>query len=71
MVAALLRTVFAQDNCAECHQQRRLVADQLREKYPKIATLMDNSEDEVQVLTCKRRRTGSVMAVRRCCNLHV
>ena len=40
MVAALLSTVFAQDNRAECHQQWRLVADQLREKYPKIAALM-------------------------------
>ena len=47
MVAALLRTVFAQDSRAECHQQWRLVADQLREKYPKIATLMDGCEDEV------------------------
>lgn len=47
MVAALLRTVFAQDSRTECHQQWRLVADQLREKYPKIATLMDGCEDEV------------------------
>ena len=47
MVAALLRTVFAQDSRQECLQQRRLVADQLREKYPKIAALMDGCEDEV------------------------
>jgi putative transposase len=47
LVAALLRTVFAQDSRTECHQQWRLVADQLREKYPKIATLMDGCEDEV------------------------
>lgn len=47
MVAALLRTVFAQDSRAECHQQWRLVADQLREKYPKIAVLMDGCEDGV------------------------
>ena len=47
MVAALLRTVFAQDSRSECHQQWRLVADQLREKYPKIAVLMDGCEDEV------------------------
>lgn len=47
LVAALLRTVFAQDSRAECHQQWRLVADQLREKYPKIAALMDGCEDEV------------------------
>ena len=30
-----------------CHQQWRLVADQIREKYPKIAALMDGCEDEV------------------------
>jgi putative transposase len=40
MVAALLRTVFAQDSLAEYHQQWRLVADQLRDKHPKIAVLM-------------------------------
>lgn len=45
MVAALLRTALAQDSGAECHQQ--WVADQLREKYPKIAALMDGCEDEV------------------------
>ncbi|MGA3682808.1 IS256 family transposase [Pseudomonas graminis] len=47
MVAALLRTVFAQDSRQECHQQWHLVADQLREKYPKIAALTDGCEDEV------------------------
>lgn len=47
MVAALLRTVFAQDNEAESRRQWRVVADQLREKYPKISQLMDASEDEV------------------------
>lgn len=47
MVAALLRTVFAQDNEAESRRQWRVVADQLREKYPKIGQLMDASEDEV------------------------
>lgn len=47
MVAALLRTVFAQDNEAESRRQWRVVADQLRERYPKISQLMDASEDEV------------------------
>lgn len=47
MVAALLRTVFTQDSRAEYHQQWRLVADQLRKKYPKIAALMDGCVDEV------------------------
>lgn len=49
MVAALLRTVFTQDSPAGCHQQQRLVADQLRDKVPKIAALMEGCEDEVVV----------------------
>ncbi|MFJ2450080.1 IS256 family transposase, partial [Pseudomonas protegens] len=47
MVAALLRTVFAQDNEAEARCQWRTVAEQLRERFPKIAQLMDGCEDEV------------------------
>ena len=47
MVAALLRTVFAQDSEDEARRQWRVVADQLRERFPKIARLMDGCEDEV------------------------
>jgi putative transposase len=47
LVAALLRTIFAQDNEPESRRQWRVVADQLRERYPKISQLMDGSEDEV------------------------
>jgi putative transposase len=47
LVAALLRTVFAQDNEPESRRQWRVVADQLRERYPKISQLMDGCEDEV------------------------
>ncbi len=47
MVAALLRSVFAQDSRAERHRQWRLVADQLQERYSKIATFMDGCEEEV------------------------
>ena len=34
MVAALLRTAFAQDSEMEARQQWRMVADQLRERFP-------------------------------------
>lgn len=44
---ALLRTVFAQDNEAQSRRQWRVVADQLRERYPKISQLTDGCEDEV------------------------
>jgi putative transposase len=47
MVAALLRTVFAQDDEDGAKSQWRSVADQLRERFPKIAALMDAAEHEV------------------------
>jgi len=47
MVAALIRTVFAQEGEAEALRQWRAVADQLRERFPKIGALMDKSEADV------------------------
>jgi putative transposase len=47
MVAALIRTVFAQDTAADAQRQWRTVADQLRAKFPKIAQLMDEAEADV------------------------
>lgn len=47
VVAALLRTVFAQDSEIDARNQWRNVSDQLRERFPKIAALMDSSEHEV------------------------
>ena len=47
MVAALIRTVFAQEGEADARRQWRAVADQLRERFPKIGTLMDEAEADV------------------------
>jgi len=47
MVAALIRTVFAQESEADARRQWRAVADQLRERFPKIGTLMDEAEADV------------------------
>ena len=47
MVAALIRTAFAQDSEAEARRQWRAVADQLRAKFPKLAKLMDGAEHDV------------------------
>jgi putative transposase len=47
MVAALIRTVFAQEDEAQARAQWRAVADQLRERFPKVGALMDTAEDEV------------------------
>jgi len=47
MVAALLKTIFVQDSHDGARQQWRTVADQLRERFPKLATLLDEAEDDV------------------------
>ena len=47
MVLALINTVFAQDSQEAAIKQWRAVADQLREKFPKLATLMDEAESDV------------------------
>jgi putative transposase len=47
MVLALINTVFAQDSADTAVVQWRAVADQLREKFPKLAALMDTAESEV------------------------
>ena len=47
MVSALIATIFAQETEAAARDQWRIVADQLRERFPKIAKLMDEAEDDV------------------------
>jgi putative transposase len=50
VVAAFIATAFAQEHAEAARQQWRRVADQLRPKVPKLATLMD--EAETDVLAC-------------------
>ena len=47
VVSAFIATAFAQDDADAARQQWRRVADQLRPKVPKLATLMDESEADV------------------------
>ncbi len=47
MVAAALRQAFLQADPDTAHQTWRQVADQLRPRWPKLATLMDESEHDV------------------------
>jgi putative transposase len=47
MVLALINTVFAQDTHEAAVEQWRVVADQLRAKFPKLAALMDDAELDV------------------------
>lgn len=46
-VAAMLRTIFAQDEAAAARDQWRKVADALRPRFAATAELMDRSEDDV------------------------
>lgn len=47
MVLAMINTAFAQDTAEAAIAQWRVVADQLRVKFPKLAALMDESESDV------------------------
>jgi putative transposase len=47
MVSAAIGTVFVQDSPDAAKQQWRAVADQFREKMPKLATCMDDAENDV------------------------
>jgi putative transposase len=47
MVLALINTVFAQDTQEAAITQWRAVADQVRTKFPKLGTLMDDAESDV------------------------
>ena len=48
-VVALLKTIFAQETAEAARQQWASVADTLRERFPKLAELMDASRDDVLV----------------------
>lgn len=47
MVFAMINTIFAQETAELAHQQWRVVTDQLRDKFPRLAEMMDAAEDEV------------------------
>jgi putative transposase len=47
VVSAFIATAFAQDDATMAQAQWRSVADQLRPKLPKLATLMDDAEPDV------------------------
>jgi putative transposase len=47
VVSAFIGTAFAQETAEAASQQWRAVADQMRPKLPKLATLMDDAEPDV------------------------
>lgn len=50
-VVAMLKTIFAQTTAEAAHEQWRSVADGLRERFPKLAALMDDSREDVLAYT--------------------
>jgi putative transposase len=47
MVAATVRTVFAQPDAASAREQWRTIADRFRKSFPRVADLMDEAEADV------------------------
>jgi len=47
MVLALINTVCAQETADAAHAQWRIVADQLREKFPKLSAMLDDAEEDM------------------------
>ena len=47
LVAATIRTVFAQPDATSAREQWRRVADGFRERFPRLADLMDDAEADV------------------------
>ena len=47
LVAATLRTVFAQPTAEQAHAQWRQVAEHFRPRFPRLAALMDDAEADV------------------------
>jgi putative transposase len=47
LVAATIRTVFAQPDTTSAWEQWRRVADGFRERFPRLADLMDDAESDV------------------------
>ena len=47
MVAAAIRTAFAQETKNDAHKEWRAVADRLRERFPRLSALMDEAEHDV------------------------
>jgi putative transposase len=51
MVLALINTAFAQETTEAAHEQWRVVADHFRTKLPKLATFLDEAENDVLAFT--------------------
>ncbi len=51
MVAAMIRTVFAQPDAVTAREQYRRVSDGFRERYPRLSQLLDEAEEDALAYT--------------------
>ncbi len=58
VVAAALRTIFAQPDRPSAGQQLALVAEKMAPRWPKAAELLRAAEEEVLAYMASSRRTG-------------
>jgi putative transposase len=58
VVSVFIATAFAQDDAERAKAQGRRVADQLRLKLSKLATLMDQAEPDVLAYICSPPSTA-------------
>jgi transposase-like protein len=57
-VIAMIKTVFAQETAEAARQQWDQVTDALREKFPKLADMMDASREDVLAYMTSPRIIG-------------
>ena len=62
LVAATVRTAFAQEGEAEARSQWRQVADTLRASFPKVAALMDEAEGDALAYMARPRELWAMLA---------
>jgi putative transposase len=67
MVSAAIGTVFVQDSLETARTPWRSVANQLRSKFPKIGTPMDDAESEVLAFMSFPRARDGPASLRRGC----
>ena len=61
-VAAMLKTIFAQETATEAHAQWKAVADTLRARAPRLAELMDGAREDVLAYTAFPREHWAQIA---------
>jgi transposase-like protein len=50
-VATMVRTIFAQPDAATVHEQHRRIIDQLEQRFPEAATLLDEATADLLAFT--------------------